>query len=87
MTRLTSVTLLTGLAVWGLVVGIAAAPRSVPAPGGIIVTSVVDYGAVPDDDRDDTKAISAAIAAAMGSSAIAGIAVSPRESSSPKKES
>ena len=67
MARLTSVTVLTGLVIWGLVVGIAAAPRSVPVPGGIIVTSVVDHGAVPNDDRDDTRAISAAIAACSGS--------------------
>ena len=42
-------------------------PAPSPAKGSIVVTSVVDYGAVPNDSKDDTAAVTAAINACANS--------------------
>jgi len=65
MARTATVICLLGL---GICVGLGAAhnPAAEPPQGPTTVTNVVDFGAVPNDGKDDTKAVNAAIAACKG---------------------
>ncbi len=58
--------MLVGLGIW---VGLGAAHKSAekPSQGATTGTQVADFGAVPNDGKDDTKAVNAAIAACQGS--------------------
>ena len=66
MARTTTVICLLGM---GICVGLGAAnkPTAKPPQGQATVTHVADFGAVPNDGKDDTKAVNAAIAACKGS--------------------
>ena len=65
MARTTTVICLLGL---GICVGLGAAhnPAANPPQVPSTVTYVADFGAIPNDGKDDTKAVQAAIAACKG---------------------
>ena len=69
MKRQNVVSVLLALAALGVIARIGAQSTRTPSSlqGRLAVTNVLDYGAIPDDGRDDTSAIVAAINACKGS--------------------
>lgn len=68
--RGSAVWLMLGLAIL-VIIALCLGAETISAPGsaksGIAVINVVDYGAVPNDSKDDTAAVTAAIGACAGS--------------------
>lgn len=69
MNRLTAAVFLLGVVALGVMARIGAQSTLAPnsTQGVITVTNVVDYGAIPNDGKDDTAAVTAAINACKGS--------------------
>ena len=69
MNRLKSISVVLGLTALHLCTctGTERIPAPLPSIGSTTVTNVVDYGAAPNDERDDTAAVTTAINACNGS--------------------